>query len=143
MPMVEPRKHNHKVFFRGQQWVPKDYFVNVIADSYDRMCAILLENFYFLRYRKFSVVEREDGTYVCDDAYYQYLQPDCDLVVLVAGEDNQLSNRPPYLQTINIATDDSYIYSYFYSCSGLRKSARVCKRYRENFQYPFWISSPS
>ena len=78
--------HKHRVFFKGQSWIPQDYFVNIIADTYERMRAVLLENFYFLRYRKFAVAERTDGTYVCDDEYYKSLQPDCDLVVLITGE---------------------------------------------------------
>ena len=82
--MAERKKH--KVFFEGEPWIPRDYFVNIVADNYDNMRAILFQYFFFLRCKKFAVVVRGDGTYVGDDGYYRSLEPDCELVVLVSGE---------------------------------------------------------
>lgn len=79
-------ERKHKVFFKGQPWIPQDYFVNIAADSYEKMRAILSEYFVFLRHKQFAVVVRADGTYVGDDGYYRSLEPDCELVVLIAGE---------------------------------------------------------
>ena len=79
-------KRMHKVFFHGYKYVPTDYFVRVIASSYAEMQTILVESFYFLRHGNFAVVERGDGTFVCDDVYFQSLDPNRELLVLVIGK---------------------------------------------------------
>ena len=78
-------QHRHKVFFCGQPGMPLDYFVFVVADNYERLCVVLAENYSFMRTGNYSVVDRADWTHVCDDSYYQSLQPDCELLILVPG----------------------------------------------------------
>ena len=79
-------EHKHRVFFQGYPLLSADYYVNVIAGTLKKFRAILANHFYFLRSGNFAVAERGDGTWVCDEAYYQSLSPSCDLlVVLVEG----------------------------------------------------------
>ena len=63
--------------------------MHIVARTYEQMRTVLVKNFYFLRGGNFAVAERGDGTFVCDDGYYQSLSPQCELLVLVTGEPAQ------------------------------------------------------
>ena len=105
-------KRMHKVFFHGYKYVPTDYFVRVIASSYAEMQTILVESFYFLRHGNFAVVERGDGTFVCDDVYFQSLDPNRELLVLVIGKMMLLLLLFNYMWYKSILCIYIYVYRY-------------------------------
>lgn len=73
--------NSHKVFIFGQKTPQAGH--NLVANSYEEMRAVLTENFECLRGGNFVLTEREDGTLVCDDSYYQLLQPNTELLVFI------------------------------------------------------------
>ena len=73
------------VFFTGESTLPANSYLNVRAESYEEMRAILMSSFHGLRHGNFDLAERQDGTLVCDDDYFQTLQPDAELVVFVSN----------------------------------------------------------
>ena len=89
------------VFFLGEGTLPADSYLNVRAESYEEMRAILMSSFHGLRHGNFDLAERQDGTLVCDDDYFQTLHPDAELVVFVSNAANDKTNTghsPHYLQ---------------------------------------------
>jgi hypothetical protein len=81
------------VFFVGEASLPGDSYVNVRASSYGEMRAILMSSFQCLQRGNFVMAERQDGTLVCDDDYYQSLQADTELVVLVDNAANHKTDN--------------------------------------------------
>ena len=100
------------VFFVGEASLPGDSYVNVRASSYGEMRAILMSSFQCLQRGNFVMAERQDGTLVCDDDYYQSLQSDTELVVLVDNAANHKTGKVYPLHYLQYATSILPSYNY-------------------------------
>lgn len=58
----------------------------VVASCYDEFRTLLMENFECLQRGNFVITEREDGTLISDDDYFQFLRPETELLVLIEKE---------------------------------------------------------
>lgn len=58
----------------------------VVASCYEEFRTLLIENFECLQRGNFVIMEREDGTVICDDEYFQFLRPETELLVFFEKE---------------------------------------------------------
>lgn len=83
----------------------------VVASCYEEFRTLLIENFECLQRGNFVIMEREDGTVICDDEYFQFLRPETELLVFFEKE--MPPNAGLYLTAYKVRLIFSLTFAYF------------------------------